>query len=922
MELYVNNVMVDYVKADASGFFTFEVPLVYGNSMVKLKFFGPWGEERVREQNISIPFNFLPVKTLEYTASAGIVEDSVASRFSRANVNYGATRSLTLGGGVEYLSSVSSAPSMPFVNTSIRITNSLLLSGEYAFGVRARGTMSYRLPSNLQLDLNYTWYDKNQKAISFNYREERKATLSMPLRIGKFFSYQRFSFYQIILPSNKYTTGEWLFTGSLFGVSTNLTTNAIFVEKADPYLYSNLSMALRIPGGFILIPQAQYAYTTNKFISTKVGLEKRMLEHGYLNLSFEHYFAGNMQMAELGFRYDFSFAQTGASVRQSNKRTTLVQYARGSLLNDSKTKYLGTDNRTNVGKGGISITAFLDINANGQKDAGEPKAYGLNLHTNGGRIERTGRDSTTRILGLEPYTTCFIELDPNSFENISWRFPVQTLSVAVDPDIIKNIEIPITVVGEATGNVSIDKNGVKSGQGRIIMGFYNSVFKQTARAITEDDGYYSFFGLAPGDYTVRIDTTQLSRLGMTSEPESLQFKISSGIDGDIADRLDFTLKLKKTDTSVVSVVSPVKPTVRKDTTYMIVHELTQELVTILEDSYAIQHGAFKIKSNAEKTRKMLEQVIGKKVDIVVEDGFYKVRIPDIKTRPEVDSTLKVLRAAGITEVWVISLKAKKQQVVLTDKQDSIRQIKESQITDPALAGDQKITVQLGAFRDKSNAMELLKQLKAKYGDRVRIVFEDGFYKLRLSGMPLIKRTVLDELNKLGPNLGKLHFKDVWMSPPVSNAEEIPEEAAFEEPVEVVVRVPIVVEVEEPVEAAVEKPAEPVRPVISVEKATKVFEMPVFAKPRLKTELIPGRFSKPITSAALTISIQVAVFDKKSEASKAVRKISAKLHLNVEIVEKWNRYFVVIRGFHTREETYPYYPELAGLGYPGVSLIEE
>ena len=84
VELYVNNVLVDYVKADASGFFTFEVPLVYGNSIVKLKFFGPWGEERTREQNINIPFNFLPEKTLEYTVSAGIVEDSLRSRFSRA----------------------------------------------------------------------------------------------------------------------------------------------------------------------------------------------------------------------------------------------------------------------------------------------------------------------------------------------------------------------------------------------------------------------------------------------------------------------------------------------------------------------------------------------------------------------------------------------------------------------------------------------------------------------------------------------------------------------------------------------------------------------------------------------------------------------------------------------------------------------
>ncbi len=106
VELYVNNVLVDYVKADASGFFTFEVPLVYGNSIVQLKFYGPWGEERIREQNINIPFTFLPVKTLEYTASAGFIEDPLASRFSRASFNYGVTRRLTIGGGFEYLSSI------------------------------------------------------------------------------------------------------------------------------------------------------------------------------------------------------------------------------------------------------------------------------------------------------------------------------------------------------------------------------------------------------------------------------------------------------------------------------------------------------------------------------------------------------------------------------------------------------------------------------------------------------------------------------------------------------------------------------------------------------------------------------------------------------------------------------------------------
>ncbi len=95
VELYVNNVLVDYVVADPAGFYSFEVPLVYGSSRVRLKFYGPWGEERTSERNISIPFNFIPKNTLEYNVSAGMVEDTLHSRFSRASVNYGLSKNVT-----------------------------------------------------------------------------------------------------------------------------------------------------------------------------------------------------------------------------------------------------------------------------------------------------------------------------------------------------------------------------------------------------------------------------------------------------------------------------------------------------------------------------------------------------------------------------------------------------------------------------------------------------------------------------------------------------------------------------------------------------------------------------------------------------------------------------------------------------------
>ncbi len=529
VELYVNNVLVDYTTADASGFFTFQVPLVYGNTIVKLKFYGPWGEEKTKEQNINVPFNFLPVKTLEYSVSAGMVEDTLFSRFSRGAVNYGLTRGITVGGGVEYLSSVTSGPVMPFVNASFRLASNLLLLGEYTYGVRAKGNLSYRLPSNIQFDVNYIRYHKDQTAINYNYLEERKFSASAPLKIGRFASFNRLSVNQIIIPASSYTTGEWLFSGSVGGVNANLTTYGIFIDELKPYFYTNISLSARLPARFVLMPQAQYGISKNKLLSAKLKLEKYIGDRAFMSLSYERNFTYNVNMAELGVRYDFSFARTGLTIRQSGKKTTFIEQASGSLISDTRTHFFTPDNRNNVGRGGITLIPYFDLNGNGTRDKGEQKVPGLNLRAGGGKVMIVEKDTTIRIVGLEPYTSCFIELDAGGFENIAWQLPYHTLSVTTDPNMLKTVEVPVTVAGEASGTVTLEENGTKRGQDRIIVNFYTDRMVSAGRLLTEQDGYFNLFGLKPGNYLVRIDSAQLRKLRMNSEPDSIHLLSGEGL---------------------------------------------------------------------------------------------------------------------------------------------------------------------------------------------------------------------------------------------------------------------------------------------------------------------------------------------------------------------------------------------------------
>ncbi|MDB5222831.1 MAG: Sporulation Domain-Containing Protein [Chitinophagaceae bacterium] len=540
VELYINNALVNYTRADASGFYTFEIPLVYGNSIIKLRFYGTSGEENTREQYITIPFNFIPLHQVEYTLTAGIVDDNQKSRFLRGVVNYGLTRHITFGGGAEYLSSVIPGKAMPFLTASMQVTSNLLLSGEYTYGVRSKGIMSYRLPSNIQFDLNYIKYSKGQTAIKNSYLEEKKAVVSVPFRGKNFRGLSRFTVNQFVLPKYKYTNAEFLLSGVIWGVSSNVTTYAQITGASRPTVYSNLSFAFRLPHGLKITPQIKYEYDQQKISMVRFEAEKKIFKQGFMNVSYEKNTAANNQYIAMALRYNFSFAQTSLSARQSNNTTTTTQSARGSMVIDKKTNYFAVNNQTNVGKGGIIILPFLDLNGNGQREPNEPKIADLKFHINGGHIERDKRDTIIRVLGLDAYMGYYLELD-NGFDNIAWEIKKKKIKIFIDPNHHTLVQIPITVMGEVSGKVYHKSDKGINGIGRITVNFYNSHLQLIAQTLTEADGYFNFLGFAPGKYTAQVDAEQLKKLQMVSSPV-LSFTILPNKEGDVVEGLKFTLQ--------------------------------------------------------------------------------------------------------------------------------------------------------------------------------------------------------------------------------------------------------------------------------------------------------------------------------------------------------------------------------------------
>jgi cell division protein FtsN len=116
--------------------------------------------------------------------------------------------------------------------------------------------------------------------------------------------------------------------------------------------------------------------------------------------------------------------------------------------------------------------------------------------------------------------------------------------------------------------------------------------------------------------------------------------------------------------------------IEKDTTYSIIHDVFEDVITTGSDSYSIQLGAFNRKINADALRIRLAATLGKEVEIFVEDALYKVRIIGFETKDEAESYLPILNKKGVSEFKILKLKGKQNYRTAISRLDTISDKKE------------------------------------------------------------------------------------------------------------------------------------------------------------------------------------------------------------------------------------------------------
>ncbi|WP_159039856.1 carboxypeptidase-like regulatory domain-containing protein [Christiangramia fulva] len=536
VELYINNTMVDYTRADESGFFSFKVPVFYGSTEITLKYFGPFGEEDTASKILTIPYNFMPAGDFQYSLSSGMIEDGQKNIIANLRTQYGLSRDITIGSGIEYLSSLKEDPFIPFVNASVRLPNNIILSTEYMHKVGFFGNLNYRSASDFRIDLKYKKYRPGQQAIPFGYLEERVAEIFMPVKGALFSGISRLSFRQNFLRENNFINALWQLTGRSLGMNYSLSTEAFISSFGNSQFYSKLQTFIHFPANFLFSPQIQVDLRDGEVNFLRGELRKKLFNEAFIIASYNQNFKYNQFSLNLGFSLNTNFSRIGINSSFENRNISFSESISGSAQIDVMNDYYKISSRSSLGQGSVKFSAFLDINNNSMKDPLEPILDGLEIIS----LDGTPKDKKNKEIiysHLEPYKTYNFKVETAQLENIAWISEIHSLEIVLNPNQVKNVQIPIKVVGEISGYVM---DNTAKGIGGIKIAIYNRKGEIIKTLLSAPDGYFNFLGLPSGHYSVQPLPSQLKKIGFYCN-DKIPFLIENSVEGDIIDTLNFRL---------------------------------------------------------------------------------------------------------------------------------------------------------------------------------------------------------------------------------------------------------------------------------------------------------------------------------------------------------------------------------------------
>ncbi len=594
------------IQSDENGSYQYDYPVLYGQGLMEITSYDPWGQARVLRYRMNIPRTVIPEGEIEYSVSSGKLEEASKSFGNSTTMfsNYaiwGVSSDLTIGAKLEYLNLAGGQILRPngvdtfyvprlgglqdtLFRTHLDTTNSssrkmysaitattllyrgLALDAMIAPSAFSRLGLDWVFPSNARVSLSGFQYSRNS---IFNVDRrfnsvELQATSPFDINgaahiVPEFFggitNYENsrerdiqvgasaaFSFFYPRI-SSQYTWRSDNITGKKDSLTVHLTS---------------LSVGASLPGGVSLISELIFDHLNSKILTYRAAFTKRFSNSFLFSASY----LGSSSYNNLGVRFEylFPFVRTQGTISRGSSpggssQTQYTMYGSGSVSYDPNTPSFYFQNQPSyVGYGGIDINPFLDVNGNGKLDKGESRIDPVRVYIENATRSKYLNSQTRTLSGkkltidrIPTYEEYDVYLDPQSMENPVWVPEYGSVRLLSEPNYVRRINFPVVSGGTVRGNIKSTGGIGKPVEGiKIILTLIQSETKRKYIRTTSSfsTGEFEFNQVAPGIYRIEIDGNQLQILGYTAEPINRQVDVVARPEGDNINGVDFIINIK------------------------------------------------------------------------------------------------------------------------------------------------------------------------------------------------------------------------------------------------------------------------------------------------------------------------------------------------------------------------------------------
>src|SRR5438876_4364274 len=553
VEAYRGGDLVAYDSADASGGFSIALPVRYGENPVDFVAYGPFGEIREFNRTYRVLTELLPARQFEYGLAGGRCPQPSFSCNATGNVDlrYGATARWTVQGGLDQFWRASLPDrTHPYAALVGNPSNEWAIQGEVVGAGLVRGALRYEPSVDLRLDGEYVHFTRDSASVLAVPGRRAQLTFTGFFRPktsqGCFFLEGRFE---------RISTDAGALTRTRLVAS--LQTNEM---RILPYVRTEHGQTTTGPSGVnnreyaglatFLMPQARWGrFLSQTLVRTNAEIERQAGLVSWSAFAAHPLARGvrvevgaNWLRGDAGLTYTVTVTSYFSALRAvtsmiapSGQPASATQFLQGSVLWDRRTDRLGVAPGPSLERSGLSGHVFMDLNANGIRDVGEPAVADARVLV-GSMSANTDSSGAYHVWDLVPFEPVIVSLDSVSLDSPLLVPLFARTSIVPGPNRFRSLDIPVVEAGVIEGRVV--RNGAGVGGVTLILTDRRSGIRRTL--VTFNDGAFYLMGVKPGDYELTVAEQVIDALAVEDEP--VRFRLGAQPTGLGREGLEVRLK--------------------------------------------------------------------------------------------------------------------------------------------------------------------------------------------------------------------------------------------------------------------------------------------------------------------------------------------------------------------------------------------